>query len=590
MLFEFFLVTGKLMGRSARRRVCFLGGIPEFTAEMSLEKQPMHLRQPVLASRSMQPHRSPRLTLLPDLVRRSGCYSAVVLAGILWIAPLTSHAAEKLWLDVARSSITTSELHSHVSVLADDMLEGREAGSRGGRAAAKYLVGRLKEAALQPAGSNGRFTQPFLHGHQNLLALLPGSDPELRDEYVVIGAHYDHVGYGTRRNSYGPWGYIHNGADDNASGVAAVLEVIDALSHAEHRPRRSILFAFWDGEEKGLLGSKHWIGQPTIPAEAVKLAINIDMVGRLTDGRIEVGGTRCTHGARRLFSSSQLGEGLWLDFKWEYKNNSDHWTFYEAGIPSLYLHTGLHDDYHRPSDDVEKLNVDGIRQVSGYLLQQLSQLADSEELPTFRSAASRENPAAQQRLEHPLPTLAPRLDFTWDYVPSVPAAVVVQQVPWRSQAKQAGLTAGDRIEKVNGQPISSEAFLPAVALQSAGEIELQVSRTGIDEPLTVIVPLIGSPTRLGLSWRADPAEPRAVYVTRVVPYSPADLAGIHLHDRLYAINSEPISGPDELLHRVQGLLDDGEEVLQLEVESRGAIREIVVSLGPPAAPVSDATL
>ena len=545
----------------------------------------MHFQQPVTATRPMPRHRSPRLTPLSNFVPL-----VLSLCGLLGTAAITSEAAESLWLDVARASITTSELHGHVSVLADDMLEGREAGSRGGREAAKYIISRLEEAALQPAGVNGRFTQPFLHNYRNLLAVLPGSDPELRAEYLVIGAHYDHVGYGTRRNSYGPWGYIHNGADDNASGVAAVLEVIDALAETEHRPRRSILFAFWDGEEKGLLGSKHWKSNSTLPLAAVKLSVNIDMVGRLTEGRIEVGGTRNAHGARRLLSSSNLAEELWLDFNWEYKNNSDHWTFYEAGIPSLYLHTGLHDDYHRPSDDVEKLNVDGIRQVSGYLLQQLSKLANVDELPSFRSASGNETPATQRQLEQPLAKLAPRLDFTWEYIPSVPATVVVQQVPGNSQAKQAGLAVGDRIVAVNGKPITSEALLPALALQSDTAIELQLDRIGTDVPFSVTVPLVGSPTRLGLSWRADPAEPQAVYVTRVVPYSPADLAGIKLYDRLYSFNEEPISGQDELLARVQNLLDEGEQLLRYQVESRGAIREVVVRLGLPSEPSSDATL
>ena len=542
----------------------------------------------------MPTHRLPRLTLLlnsvPLTLVLSGLLSNGLFCGLFCGMAVSSQAAEALWLDVARSSITTSELHGHVSVLADDMLEGREAGSRGGRAAAKYLVLRLKEAGLQPGGRKGQFKQPFEPNCNNLLAVLPGSDPELRDEYILVGAHYDHVGYGSRRNSYGPWGLIHNGADDNASGVAAVLEVIDALSQTEHRPRRSILFAFWDGEEKGLLGSKHWKSNPTIPLEAVKLAWNIDMVGRMAEGRLEVGGTRNTYGARRLLSNSHLVGQTWLDFTWEYKNNSDHWTFYEAGIPSLFLHTGLHDDYHRPSDDVEKLNVDGIRQVSAYLLEQLSKLADVDELPAFRTESEHDTPALQQQLEQPLAKLARRLDFTWEYISSDPAAVVVQQVPWTSQAKLAGLAVGDRIVAVDGQPITCKAMLPAFALQSDKEIELQVRRPGIESPFSLSVELIGRPTRLGLSWRADPAEPQTVYVTRVVPYSPADLAGIELHDRLYAFDDGPISGPNELLARVQSVLDQGEELLHFLVESRGAIRKVTVQLGPPAMPPTDATL
>jgi len=493
-------------------------------------------------------------------------------------------------LDHARSSITTSELHGHVSVLADDMLEGREAGSRGGLAAAKYILRQLEEAGLQPAGSAGRFKQPFLSNYQNLLAVLPGSDPELQGEFIVVGAHYDHVGYGSRSNSYGPWGYIHNGADDNASGVAAVLEVIDALSRAEHRPRRSILFAFWDGEENGLLGSKHWMSQPTISPTAVRLAINVDMVGRLTNGRLEVGGTRCAIGARKLFASSGLSDGLWLDFNWEYKNNSDHWTFYEAGIPSLFLHTGLHDDYHRPSDDVEKLNVDGIRQVSGYLLEKLAELADAPQLPTFRATAMSDTRATQQRLEKPLAMIAPRLDFAWEYVPSLPARVIVKQVPRQSHAQQAGLAVGDRIVAVNGQSLDSEALLPAIALQSDDSVRLQVERPDAAERQTVTLPLVGSPTRLGLSWRADPAEPQSVFVTRVVPYSPADLAGIKLHDRLQAFNHEPIASPIDLLDSVRQSINSDAAVVTFKVESRGSLIDVNVQLGPPVAPIGDATL
>ena len=256
----------------------------------------------------------------------------------------------------------------------------------------------------------------------------------------------------------------------------------------------------------------------------------------------------------------------------------------------FYLHTGLHDDYHRPSDDVEKLNIDGIRQVSGYLLEQLSELSDTDQLPAYRPTATQETPSTQRRLEQPLAILASRLEFRWKYVKSQPGAMVVQQIPWNSRAKQAGLSVGDRITAVNGQPITCEALLPAVALRSATELELQLERNGADAPLTVTVPLIGKPTKLGLSWRADSAEPDTVYVTRVVPYSPADLAGIKLHDRLHALNNQPVLGPSELLDNVQRLLDDGEEILHYRIESRGAIRDVTVNLGPPVAPQSDATL
>jgi len=467
------------------------------------------------------------------------------------------------------------------------MLEGREAGSRGGHAAARYILERLETAALKPAGDHGTFTQRFQGRAQNLLAVIEGSDPELRSEHIVVGAHYDHVGYGTRRNSYGPWGYIHNGADDNASGVATLLEVIDALVHSGYQPRRTLLFAFWDGEEKGLLGSKHWMRHPTVPIDSVRLAINIDMVGRLTDGRIAVIGTRTGTGLRQLMSTARLSGETWLDYPWEVKDNSDHWTFYEANIPSLCIHTGVHDDYHRPSDDVEKINFEGMQEVSRYLLEQLCELADVDQLPAFRPAARRETPDSQKKTEAPLPAIPSRLDFTWQYASE---KLLVEQVFSGGHASEAGLAVGDQIVAVNGRALTNEALLPAAALACESEIALELRREGIVEPIDLRISLSGKPIRLGLSWRSDEAEPDAVYVTRIIPFSPAASTDLKIHDRIYAVNGESLQGQQDLVTRVQKLMGTGVSEILLEVESRGVLREVAVSLQLPANPVSDSTL
>ncbi len=164
----------------------------------------------------------------------------------------TAHAGS---FDAAMESIRLPDLRRHVGTLASDSLEGREAGARGGKAAGAYLVSELRRLKVRPGGEDGSYYQYFEPDYRNVLALVPGRDPELRNEVVVISAHYDHVGYGTRRNSRGPWGLVHNGADDNASGTAGLLEVIEAFAALEPAPRRTVLFAFWDAEEKGLLGS-----------------------------------------------------------------------------------------------------------------------------------------------------------------------------------------------------------------------------------------------------------------------------------------------------------------------------------------------
>ena len=183
-------------------------------------------------------------------------------------------------LQAALDSITAPELQKFVETLADDTFEGREAGSRGGRAAGNYLLEQMEKRGLKPAGTDGGYVQEFGRGYRNLLGIVEGSDEKLKKEIIVVGAHYDHVGYGSRSNSFGPLGLIHNGADDNASGSSGLLELMEAVQKLPRAPKRSILFVYWDGEEKGLLGSRHWTSAPTLPLERVKFCVNVDMIGR----------------------------------------------------------------------------------------------------------------------------------------------------------------------------------------------------------------------------------------------------------------------------------------------------------------------
>src|SRR4029079_3833841 len=194
-------------------------------------------------------------------------------------ASTTASAVDRDVLAAAAASITKGELKTYVDVLADDTFEGRETGSRGGRVAAHYIMKALEQLGATPVGDGGTYFQPFQANSRNILGFVEGSDPRLKEQVLVIGAHYDPVGYGSARNSYGPTGYIHNGADDNASGVAGLLEVLDAVKRLAQSARRSLLFAFWDSEEGGLHGSRHWISRPTVPLAKVVLDINIDMIG-----------------------------------------------------------------------------------------------------------------------------------------------------------------------------------------------------------------------------------------------------------------------------------------------------------------------
>ena len=482
-------------------------------------------------------------------VRRGPSATAAVAAMWALLATPNWLAAEHLSSRLeATQSITRNELHEHVELLASDALEGREAGTRGGHTAGNYLVRQIKDQ-LEPGGTNQSFFQPFQR-YRNILGWLPGGDPELAHEVIVVGAHYDHVGYGTYRNSRGPIGRVHNGADDNASGTSAMLEVIEAFSKTE-RPRRSILFAFWDGEEQGLLGSEHWAQHPTIDISRVRLAVNLDMIGRLEDKPLEVIGTRSMSGLRELLARANHGNTLRLNFPWTIEENSDHHSFFRRGIAVTMFHTGLHDDYHTPRDDTELIDMDGLRQTSQFLFRAICALADADQLQAFRTAARYENNDAQRAYEASVALPPPRLGITW--VPSVQeAGLVVQSASPQSAAFAAGIRPGDRIVSQNGHPILSSSSLQQV-VACATEITLGVVGAGETEEKTVSVRLSGLPSRIGVSWRETPAEPGTVTVVRVVPHTVAHQADLRIGDRIYELDGHPFRDSDDLAERAQAI-------------------------------------
>jgi hypothetical protein len=389
---------------------------------------------------------------------------ATVVAALVLLAT-AARAETNAMLAAAMDSITVDECYEHVATLSDDVYEGREAGSRGGHAAANYILKQIEPLGLTPAGDDGKYVQLVGDDWRNILAMNPGTDPKLRDEVIIVGGHYDHVGYGSRRTSFGEIGKIHNGADDNASGTSVLIETMEAFAQSGLKTRRSILFAFWDCEERGMYGSRLWIGNSIVPLERVKLAITLDMVGRLRDGQLYVLGTRSGFGMRRLFSGA-LPDPLWLDFSWELHENSDHWSFMERRIPIVLLHTGLHEDYHRPSDDADKINRDGLLAVSHYLLTALLKVGNADRLPTYRVGGWRETVNMQRELERPLPPLTlkdwpssnvprPRLGVAWREDSAEPGSVFLTRVVPDTPAAVAGLAVGDRIYELNGQPFTN---------------------------------------------------------------------------------------------------------------------------------------
>jgi len=493
---------------------------------------------------------------------------APILAAILAVllAPRFADAADRAAAQAALASITKEELKSHVDVLADDTFEGRETGSRGGRAAGNYVLKAFETLGLKPAGEDGTYLQSF-GSSRNILGLVEGGDPHLKSQFVVLGAHYDHVGYGRSTNSYGPWGYIHNGADDNASGVAGLLEIGDALKRLPAVPRRSILLACWDGEEAGLLGSRHWISRPTVPLARVAATINLDMIGRMQDGKLEVLGSRTAAGLRRLVSESNGEARATVDFDWSLKADSDHWPFYEQKIPFLMFHTGLHADYHRPSDDAHRINHAGLLGATQIAFQTVLALADAEQLPAFREAVRRESSWGRVALEQPAAAQPPRFGIPFKVESADPLKIVLTGLTPGSPAESAGLKAGDELLQLQGRPIESEQLFRLHLLAAAGETAFLVKRPGSDTPLLIKVTPRGDPIRVGLSWRFDDAEPGSALVTHVISSSAAQLAGLKTRDRIYAVGGHSFQSEADFVN----LLSTVPSPMDLAVERDGKV-------------------
>lgn len=493
-----------------------------------------------------------------------------VLAALLLVATGLTWGAEAVALRAALESISSAEMRQHIDTLANDTFEGREAGTRGGHAAANYLVPYLQQAGLKPAGENGSYMQAFGANFRNILGVLEGSDPTRRHEVILIGAHYDHVGYGNSSNSYGPYGHIHNGADDNASGTAALLELIGAFSRLEQAPKRTVLFALWDGEEKGLLGSKHWIehlrgGQPR-----PLLAFNIDMIGRLRDNTLTVLGARTSPGLRRLIAEANDVQPLALQYSWKLERDSDHWSFLTNQTSVLMFHTGLHNDYHRPSDDAEKVDAAGIERVTRLAFRVLHTLAESEQPIPFRAVALQETVALQKQREQPLAPLPGRLGIQWS-PQNDNGAIIVTGVRADSAAARGGVRRGDRIVAVQDEAITADDFAARV-LAASKQISLSVLREGEPAPQTLSIDLDGSPVRWGLTWQADEAEPRVATVMRVVSGSVAERAGVQFLDRIMRVNAQELVSTDEL----SAILAQATGEVTLLIERSGQLKTLVM--------------
>lgn len=257
-----------------------------------------------------------------------------------------------------------------ITILSSRAFGGRQAGTAGDDSAALFIARRYQALHLRPAfhrvcaaKSNCPASYYQFFGtpdgvRQNVGAVIDGRDSSLRTQYVVIGAHFDHLGYSTRHSRDPANGYVlRPGADDNASGTAAVLELADRLSR---RPtRRSILLLNFDAEEDGLLGSRAFIASAVFPPTNITFMLNLDMIGRLRGNRVFIEGVSGRSIWHSRIDSLARAAGLRADFVWD-QRRSDHASFEDAGDPVAFLTTGEHPDYHTARDVASRINGPGL--------------------------------------------------------------------------------------------------------------------------------------------------------------------------------------------------------------------------------------
>ena len=282
---------------------------------------------------------------------------------------------------------------------------------------------------------------------RNVLARIEGSDPRMRDEFVVVGAHFDHLGMGGEGSLHpSSEPAVHHGADDNASGTAALLEVAEFLQSRRGSLARSVLFMGFTGEEMGLLGSAHWTRRPTVPLAQVAAMLNMDMVGRLSRDAVQVIGTGTSPAWPELLASLQKSSPLAMKASQSTLSGfggSDQQSFYAKGIPVLFFFTGPHPDYHRPTDTWEKLNYEGLAEI-GRLVANAAEQVSRMPRPGFTRA--KEEPSTGGGGFRVFLGTIP------DYSADV-EGVALQGVREGSPAEKAGIRAGDILVEFGGKKI-----------------------------------------------------------------------------------------------------------------------------------------
>jgi len=372
----------------------------------------------------------------------------------------------------------TAMLASTNTPLADLETKANEAGS------SRSIAGLTIDFKTDVVKVNGKSS--------NVVGVLPGSDPQLSSEYVVIGAHYDHLGLGGPESlAANPEGQIHHGADDNASGTTGLLELARVLAAQRGKIKRSIVFVAFSGEELGLLGSSAYTKNPVVPLASTVAMLNMDMIGRLRDDSLFVGGVGTSpiwkplleklNGAASA-SSNPHGNGSGSRFKLSFGEDgfgaSDHQSFYVKDLPVLFFFTGTHDDYHKPSDTADKINAEGLKQVAELVREIAITVANEPQRIAFTKVKVEQRPTGRGFRVYlgTVPNYSDQAD-----------GMKLDGVRPGSPAEKAGLRAGDFITKLGKTPIKNvyDYTYALGEMRPGEEVEAMIKRDGKEMTLKI---------------------------------------------------------------------------------------------------------
>lgn len=392
---------------------------------------------------------------------------------------------------IKKGELEDNTLYNDISFLANDSLEGREIGTKGEEIAATYIAKRFKEIGLDPKGDEYSYFQQFsrktkAHPHdtgfsgkevigRNVLGYIDNS----KENTIVIGAHYDHLGWGEEGSLHAAHGgeaekQIHNGADDNASGVASLLKIAQALKNKALN--NNVLFIAFTGEEKGLWGSNYFVKNATIKVKEVNFMVNMDMVGRLDkERRLAIYGVGTSPAFIPTIESIKKPI-----FQMKYDSSgvgpSDHTSFYLEDIPVLHFFTGQHQDYHKPTDDTEFINFQGLEDVTVFIIKAID-LLDKRGKLIFEKTKDKDNKARSFNV-----TLGVIPDYLYDG-----NGLKIDGVKPDRPADKGGIMKGDILTKMGEKDINSmNDYMDALTIFKSGEtIPVSIKRESKDIMLSI---------------------------------------------------------------------------------------------------------